>query len=63
MAHIASCLLDADEDDFSFGLNNYIAKAVSPQEPNESVCNHVNSPATNSVFLLLAEAHSSLLCS
>ncbi|KAL2126204.1 hypothetical protein VTI74DRAFT_1480 [Chaetomium olivicolor] len=35
MAHIASCLLDADEDDFSFGLNNYIAKAITPQESVE----------------------------
>ncbi|KAK4043019.1 Up-regulated during septation-domain-containing protein [Parachaetomium inaequale] len=35
MAHIASCLLDTDQDDLSLGLNNYIAKAVSPQDSNE----------------------------
>ncbi|KAL2128227.1 hypothetical protein VTI74DRAFT_9471 [Chaetomium olivicolor] len=29
MVHIASCLVDADEDDFSIGLNNCIAKAVT----------------------------------
>ncbi len=44
MAHIAACLMDSDTDDFSLSLNNYIAKAVSPQSSNESVCNHFNSP-------------------
>jgi hypothetical protein len=45
MAHIVSCLSDMDQDDISLGLNNYIAKAVSPQDPNESVCNHFNLPS------------------
>lgn len=45
MAHIADCLLDTDQDDLPLGLNNYIAKALSPQDSNESVCNHFNSPA------------------
>lgn len=44
MAHIISCMLDADQDDFDLSLNNYIAKAVSPQASNDSVskCNHLN---------------------
>ena len=37
MAHIISCMLDADEDNFDLSLNNYIAKAVSPQASNDSV--------------------------
>lgn len=45
MAHIADCLLDTDQDDLPLGLNNYIAKALSPQDSNESVCNHFNFPA------------------
>jgi len=45
MAHIADCLLDTDQDDLPLGLNNYIARALSPQDSNESVCNHFNSPA------------------
>ncbi len=52
MAHIVDCLLDADLDaeqddlpvDLALGLNNYIAKALSPQDPNESVCNHFSTP-------------------
>ncbi|KAG7289626.1 hypothetical protein NEMBOFW57_005998 [Staphylotrichum longicolle] len=36
MAHIADCLLDTDQDDLPLGLNNYIAKALSPQDSNES---------------------------
>ncbi|KAH6627013.1 Up-regulated during septation-domain-containing protein [Chaetomium sp. MPI-SDFR-AT-0129] len=37
MAHIASCMLETDPDDLdlALGLNNYIAKAVSPQDPND----------------------------
>ena len=46
MAHIADCLLDVDPDaeeyDPSLGLNNYIAKALSPPDSNDSVCNHFN---------------------
>ena len=42
MAHIAACLLDSEADDFSLSLNNYIAKAVSPQSSDDSVCNHFN---------------------
>jgi hypothetical protein len=64
MAHIASCILDTDQDDFSLGLNNYIAKAVSPQDSNESVCNHFNPPPPASSRLLpLAKAHLSFLYS
>lgn len=37
MAHIASCLLDSDQDDLPAALP--IAKAVSRQNSNESVCN------------------------
>ncbi|KAK4104670.1 hypothetical protein N658DRAFT_418674 [Parathielavia hyrcaniae] len=37
MAHIASCILDTDPDDLSSGLNNYVAKAVSAQDSNESL--------------------------
>ncbi|KAK3906439.1 Up-regulated during septation-domain-containing protein [Staphylotrichum tortipilum] len=41
MAHIADCLLDvepdADEYDPSLGLNNYIAKALSPPDSNDSL--------------------------
>ena len=37
MAHIVSCMLEADADDFTLNLNNYIAKAVTPQASNESV--------------------------
>ncbi|KAK1760527.1 Up-regulated during septation-domain-containing protein [Echria macrotheca] len=37
MAHIAACLLDSEADDFSLCLNNYIAKAVSPQSSDESL--------------------------
>ena len=40
MAHIISCMLDSDSDDIAPSLHNYIAKAVSPQTSNESVCNH-----------------------
>jgi hypothetical protein len=43
MAHIAACLLDSNADDFALSLNNYIAKALSPQASDESVCNHFNS--------------------
>lgn len=37
MAHIAACLLDSDADDFALSLNNYIAKALSPQTSDESL--------------------------
>lgn len=37
MAHIVSCMLDSDSEDFILCLNNYIAKEVSPQSSNESV--------------------------
>lgn len=37
MAHIVSCMLDSDSEDFSLYLNNYIAKEVTPQSSNESV--------------------------
>jgi len=37
MAHIAACLLDSDADDFALSLNNYIAKALSPQASDESL--------------------------
>ncbi len=37
MAHIVSCMLEAEADDFTLSLNNYIAKAVTPQASNESV--------------------------
>ncbi|KXX74251.1 hypothetical protein MMYC01_209332 [Madurella mycetomatis] len=37
MAHIANCLMDSDTDDLPLNLNNYIAKAVSPQNSNESL--------------------------
>jgi len=43
MAHIAACLLDSDADEFALCLNNYIAKTLSPQASDESVCNHFNS--------------------
>jgi len=36
MAHIISCMADADVD--SLSLNSYIAKPVSPQPLDESVC-------------------------
>ncbi|CCC13311.1 hypothetical protein SMACR_06602 [Sordaria macrospora] len=37
MAHIVSCMLDSDSEDFSLCLNNYIAKEVTPQSSNESL--------------------------
>ncbi|KAK3494097.1 Up-regulated during septation-domain-containing protein [Neurospora crassa] len=37
MAHIVSCMLDSDSEDFSLYLNNYIAKEVTPQPSNESL--------------------------
>ncbi|EGO60554.1 hypothetical protein NEUTE1DRAFT_119713 [Neurospora tetrasperma FGSC 2508] len=37
MAHIVSCMLDSDSEDFSLYLNNYIAKEVTPQSSNESL--------------------------
>ncbi|KAK4241429.1 Up-regulated during septation-domain-containing protein [Achaetomium macrosporum] len=37
MAHIANCLLDTDLDEFPLSLDNYIAKAISPQDSNESL--------------------------
>jgi hypothetical protein len=37
MAHIAACLLDSNADDFALSLNNYIAKALSPQASDESL--------------------------
>lgn len=40
MAHIAECLLDSDAEEFTLSLNNYIAKALSTQSPDDSVCNH-----------------------
>ena len=57
MAHIAACLLDADSDDFLLSLNNYIAKAVTQQPSNESVCNHFNTT------LPLAQAYPYPACS
>ena len=44
MAHIAECLLDSDADEFTLSLNNYIAKALSTQSSDESVCNHFTIP-------------------
>ncbi len=62
MAHIVSCMLEADADEFTLNLNNYIAKAVTPQASNESVwfiplpsCNHLHldpSPTLPSTQLL-----------
>lgn len=57
MAHIANCLMDSDTDDLPLNINNYIAKAVSPQNSNESVCNHFNPPSWSSHFLPLAKAY------
>ncbi|KAJ4420146.1 hypothetical protein N0V85_000711 [Neurospora sp. IMI 360204] len=37
MAHIVSCMLDSDSEDFDLCLNNYIAKEVTPQSSNESL--------------------------
>ncbi|OIW28511.1 hypothetical protein CONLIGDRAFT_661891 [Coniochaeta ligniaria NRRL 30616] len=37
MAHIVHCMLDGNADDFTLNLNNYIAKAISPQSSNDSL--------------------------
>ncbi|KAL2168228.1 hypothetical protein VTG60DRAFT_235 [Thermothelomyces hinnuleus] len=55
MDHIASCLLDTDPepdlDDLSFGLNNYIAKAVvTPQDANNESIGRSSSPSGDKPF-------------
>jgi len=57
MAHIISCMLDSDSDDIAPSLHNYIAKAVSPQTSNESVCNHSIPPQVDHRLLPLAKAY------
>jgi hypothetical protein len=54
MAHIVDCLLDADQEDLSLGLglNNYIAKAVTHKDSNDSVCKHPPTPNWLSVSVV-----------
>ena len=59
MAHIAECLLDSDAEEFTLSLNNYIAKALSTQSSDESVCNHFTIPCRwpkLTLFFLLVTA-------
>jgi hypothetical protein len=37
MAHIVNCMLNGTTGDSQAGLNNYIAKAVTPRSSNDSV--------------------------
>lgn len=65
MAHIAECLLDSDAEEFTLSLNNYIAKALSTQSSDDSVCNHFTIttcgwPKLTLLFFVTATARQSL---